>query len=61
MQEIYYVFLKSTGEYMGSGTPYFDDEIHGCTTVPSPEYNYEVELPFWTGSEWELRPLVSQE
>lgn len=60
MQEIYYVFLKSTGEFMGSGTPYYDDETYGCTTVPSPDYNIETEMPVWTGSEWEIRLLVSE-
>lgn len=60
MQEIYYVFLKSTGEYMGSGTPYYDDETYGCTTVPDPVYDPETEMIYWTGSEWEIRLLVSE-
>jgi hypothetical protein len=44
---IYYVFLKETGEYMGAGTPYYEDETYGCTTVPSIDYNSENEKLFW--------------
>lgn len=54
MEPIYYVFLKSTGEFMGSGITFFDDEVHGCTETANPPYS-ESQMAFWTGSEWEIR------
>ena len=56
MDEIYYVFRKDTGEYAGSGTPYFDDNEHGCTQVPTPAYNADTQIVFWNSEsqEWSV-------
>lgn len=56
MQAIYYVFEKATGLYMGSGTPYFDDDIYGCTEIPTPSYNNFTQTCKWTGTEWIVIP-----
>lgn len=56
LDTIYYVFEKSTGEFMGSGTPYFDDEVYGCTTVESLLYNPDVDTLIWDGSKWNAVP-----
>jgi hypothetical protein len=56
MEAIYYVFEKTTGLYMGSGTPYFDDDVYGCTEVPTPNYNNFTETCKWTGTEWIVIP-----
>lgn len=52
MDIIYYVFRKDSGEFMGSGTPYFDDDVYGCTQIAIPEYDSDIELAFWNGSNW---------
>jgi len=57
MASIYYVFRKETGEFSGSGTPYYDDAEYGCTETPLPEFDSEVIDPssfHWNGTEWLL-------
>lgn len=53
---IYYVYEKATGKFMGSGTPFFDDEIYGCTEIPCPEYP-ESESATWDGEKWVIAPI----
>ena len=55
-QSIYYCFSKQTGEFMGSGTPFFDTEEIGCTTTPTPSYNHmNKEMPFWINEAWVVK------
>lgn len=56
-QPIYYVYEKATGFFAGSGTPFFDDEVYGCVTIPNPPYTSMTHQCRWTGEEWmvELR------
>lgn len=32
-KKIYYVYNRATGEFAGSGTPFIDNDTHGCTIV----------------------------
>ena len=52
MENIWYCFERSTGEFAGSGTPHIDNETHGSTLVPCPSYIQGGPLPVWNGSEW---------
>jgi hypothetical protein len=56
---MYYVYEKATGLFAGSGTPFFDDAVHGCVTVPNPVYDYKTQQCNWTGQEWVLTFLLS--
>jgi hypothetical protein len=54
MTDIWYAYLKTTGEYMGSGTPHYDDATYGSTLTPVPDYP-EGATAYWTGTAWEIR------
>ncbi len=55
MQQIYYCYRKDTGEFAGSGTPFIDDETHGCTIEPAPDFDHEAgEMAFWDGEGWRI-------
>jgi len=56
---IYCVYRQDTGEFAGSGTPFLDDEDHGCTVTEAPMYDSETQKLFWvTETEsWEVREL----
>ena len=56
-QTIYYCYKKTTGEFMGSGTPQIDNSEIGCTTEPCPAYDHKKELPYWENDAWVLKPL----
>lgn len=60
---IYYVYRKDTGEFAGSGTPFFDDEEHGCTEIAAPSYDSESQCLFWVfeTESWEVRDLPVSE
>lgn len=60
---IYYVYRKDTGEFAGSGTPFFDDEEHGCTEIAAPSYDSETQKLFWLfdTETWEVRDLPVSE
>lgn len=50
---IWYIYDKTTGVFMGSGTPYFDTDDLGSTEIPSPPY---IEMPpVFNGAAWETR------
>lgn len=51
---IYYVFSKLTSEFAGSGTPFFDDEIYGCTEVAAPQYDEQTQKLLWDGNNWTI-------
>lgn len=57
MDTIYYCYEKETGKFAGSGVTNIQNETHSCTTVPSPNYDYKVEMPYWDGAKWELRAI----
>jgi len=54
---IYYVYERATGRFVGSGTPYIDNETHASTTVaPLPEPPVRHELFFNEQEQrWEWR------
>jgi hypothetical protein len=67
---IYYAFEKTTGLFMGSGTPYYDNDEIGCTETAVPQEFYEhmnlpenssssegIKFPFWENNEWVLKPV----
>jgi hypothetical protein len=55
-QTIHYCYKKDTGEFMGSGTPFYDTEEIGCTTVSSPNYDHDKnELPYWENDAWVIK------
>lgn len=54
--DIWYVFLRSTGDYMGSGTPHYDDVVYGSTLDPVPDYDSDTQTAHWDGTAWMLRP-----
>lgn len=54
---IYYVFDRLTGEFAGSGTPFFDNEQHGCTEIATPDYDHATQIPVWNGDNWDLKEL----
>ena len=56
-QTIYYCYKKTNGEFMGSGTPHFDNDEIGCTTEPSPIYEENVNFPYWENNTWILKPI----
>jgi len=56
-QTIYYCYKKTTGEFMGSGTPYIDNQEIGCTTEPSPEYDRKLNFPYWENNVWNLKSV----
>lgn len=60
---IWFVFSKQDGSFLGSGTPYHDDETVGSTAIEAPEYNHLTERLTFTGSEWVVTeiPVVSDE
>lgn len=57
--EIYYCYKKSDGTFMGSGTPQIDNAEVGNTTVASPEYDRETEIPVFDdiNQTWSLQQL----
>lgn len=54
---IYYVFSKLTSEFAGSGTPFFDDEIYGCTEVATPQYDEHTQKLLWDGNNWTITEI----
>lgn len=62
MQKIYYVYEKATGKFAGSGTPFFDDNVHGCTETPSPYYREGYVCFYNVGNDtWEEVPEVQEQ
>jgi hypothetical protein len=64
-QKIYYVYDKATGEFAGSGTPFIDDDTHGCTTTApnqaidkttKPEHKLK-----WNGENWVTEQITAQQ
>jgi hypothetical protein len=56
-QTIYYCYEKETGKFAGSGTPFYDTETIGCTTEPCPEYEQDVNFPYWENNTWVLKDV----
>jgi hypothetical protein len=54
---IWYIYQKADGLYMGSGTPFYDDALYGSTEIPSPVYDWEVEIPYFIDGVWIIKPL----
>jgi hypothetical protein len=63
-QTIYYCYRKDDGRFMGSGTPYHDDDVVASTTDPCPPFNCglgsidgERELPYYINGEWIIKKI----
>ena len=63
-QIIYYCYRKDDGRFMGSGVPYYDNDVVGCTTTPCPPFNHdfhltdeEKEMPYYIDGEWIIKKV----
>lgn len=60
---IWFVFSKQDGSFLGSGTPYHDDDTVGSTAIEAPEYDHTTERLTFTGNAWVVSaiPVVSDD
>jgi hypothetical protein len=53
---IYYVFLKATGQFQGSGVSFFDDDVYGCTETSTGDLTDDEDMDgvtfWWNGASW---------
>lgn len=61
MADIYYHYSKETGEYMGSGVEYVDNEYASSTELIPPHFeqcpttfNF-ITIPYFINGQWEIR------
>jgi hypothetical protein len=59
MDTIWYCYRKDNGKFAGSGTPFFDNDEHGSTKLPCPEYYGS--LPVFDGQEWAVPTFTSDD
>lgn len=54
MDQIWFCFWRSSGEFAGSGITEYDTPEVGSTLVPVPDYPEDGPLPVWNGSAWSI-------